>query len=344
MKVNKVEINKIIVKDRIRKDFGNIEGLAKDIAEKGLYNPILITPDYVLLAGERRLRAMKLLGETEISAHIKTVESAEQALEIEIEENENRKDFSREERIEYARRQERIEAVKARERMMAGKTSVYPVQTFGQGYMTNRKVRTDDTVAKKLGIGSGEQYRKEKFIVDNKEYISLEDFKNWDEGKLSTNKAYKAIKAELARQRAKIEELEKKPPEKVEVVKEVIPDDYEDVKKKAKIVDRTQKDFKYIKDKYEDELEKNNKLSSELDKLKNGMPDKEQEEGIHRNVVMFNAGIANFIENYGGYVWLTGYTDMMRGQDKKGFLQGINAIYAWAQQMRENLGGEDDVH
>jgi len=61
-----VDIDKIIIKDRIRKDFGNIEELANDIKENSLLNPITVIPVengmYQLIAGERRLRACKHLG------------------------------------------------------------------------------------------------------------------------------------------------------------------------------------------------------------------------------------------------------------------------------------------
>lgn len=40
--------------------------------------------------------------------------------------------------------------------------------------------RTDDIVSKKLGIGSRDTYRKEKYIVDNKSSLSPEDFADWD--------------------------------------------------------------------------------------------------------------------------------------------------------------------
>lgn len=43
--------------------------------------------------------------------------------------------------------------------------------------------RTDEIVAKKLGIGGKNTYRREKFIVDNKDLLSLEDFCDWDEGR-----------------------------------------------------------------------------------------------------------------------------------------------------------------
>jgi len=61
------------------------------------------------------------------------------------------------------------------------------METFPQG-------STRDIVASKLGIGSGKQYEKEKYIVENKDSLSPEDFANWDEGKLSTNKVYRQLK------------------------------------------------------------------------------------------------------------------------------------------------------
>lgn len=114
---------------------------------------------------------------------------AEHALNLEISENESRKDFSKSERIEYARRLERIEAAKAKERMEAG-AKIDPQENFPEGVQQGQ-VR--DLVAEKLSIGSGKQYEKEKYIVDNKDLLSIEDFAEWDEGKLSTNKAYQKI-------------------------------------------------------------------------------------------------------------------------------------------------------
>lgn len=71
-----------------------------------------------------------------------------------------------------------------------------PCENFREGAS---KGRACDLVAEKLSIGSGRQYEKEKYIVDNKDLLSIEDFAEWDEGKLSTNKAYQKIKQENTR-------------------------------------------------------------------------------------------------------------------------------------------------
>lgn len=93
--------------------------------------------------------------------------------------------------MEYALRLAKIEELKAKKRMKSGKAD--PVQMFAQGEQT--KVR--NIVASKLGIGSGETYRKEKYIYENQSSLPQEDFADWDEGRLSTNKAYQQIKAKL---------------------------------------------------------------------------------------------------------------------------------------------------
>ncbi len=77
------------------------------------------------------------------------------------------KGFSKAERIDYVRRLERIESLKAEKRMKAGKTS--PMERFPQG-------TTRDIVASKLNIGSGKQYEKEKYIVENQDSLSPKDF------------------------------------------------------------------------------------------------------------------------------------------------------------------------
>jgi len=63
-------IASIKIGDRIRKDMGDLAGLAESIEDLGLLNPIIVSPDGFLLSGERRLRAAKLLGWTKIPVTI----------------------------------------------------------------------------------------------------------------------------------------------------------------------------------------------------------------------------------------------------------------------------------
>lgn len=189
-----VDIEKVIVKDRIRKDFGNIKELAEDIKENGLINPPVVNKDYCLLAGERRLRACKSLGWKQIEVRMMDTRDAEHELNVEISENENRKEFSKAERVDYMKRLLAIEQVKASERMNN------PTQKSAEG-------EARDITAKQFGI-SHDTMKKEISIADHKDALTPKDFADWDEGRLSTNKAYQKIKTALAAERERVAELE----------------------------------------------------------------------------------------------------------------------------------------
>lgn len=68
---------------RVHFDEAELEGLAASIRNVGVLQPIVVRPDgdqYVLVAGERRCRAARLAGLTEIPAIIREVEDAESNL------------------------------------------------------------------------------------------------------------------------------------------------------------------------------------------------------------------------------------------------------------------------
>lgn len=92
-----VNINDIKVKRRVRKDLGDLESLKTSLRTYGLLNPITLNSRYELIAGERRLEAAKQLGWSTINAQVLEVADKVSQLEIELEENIQRHDFTDEE-------------------------------------------------------------------------------------------------------------------------------------------------------------------------------------------------------------------------------------------------------
>ena len=91
-----IAVTSIVVNrdERQRKNLEHIEELAASIKENGLINPIVITRDGQLVAGERRLTAHKMLGYEFISAqYIDDLDPLQLHL-IELEENIRRDDLS----------------------------------------------------------------------------------------------------------------------------------------------------------------------------------------------------------------------------------------------------------
>ena len=135
--------------------------LAADIAENGLINPPVVSPDFVLIAGERRLRACKHLGWQQIEVRIISVKDYEHQLKLEISENQKRKNFTFSEGLEWARRLEQVEKLKARERMSEGAKGT---QNFAEPVGESAAV-----VANETGFGNKETYRQAKFVADHAE-------------------------------------------------------------------------------------------------------------------------------------------------------------------------------
>lgn len=103
-----IPISQIKIKKRVRKDLGNLDDLKESLKLYGLMNPITINKRYELIAGERRLQAAKQLGWTNINANIIDNLSEVETLEMELEENNQRKEFTDEELMEGYKRLERL--------------------------------------------------------------------------------------------------------------------------------------------------------------------------------------------------------------------------------------------
>src|SRR5262249_784353 len=112
-------LDRIIVGERHRKDMGDIAALAASIAEVGLLQPIAVTFDGYLIAGERRLRAVELLGWKTIP-YTPIPINLDKIVRGEFAENTCRKDFTLSEAVAIKRALEPLERTAAKERQREG--------------------------------------------------------------------------------------------------------------------------------------------------------------------------------------------------------------------------------
>jgi N6-adenosine-specific RNA methylase IME4/ParB-like chromosome segregation protein Spo0J len=106
-------IDQINVSDRHRADMGDIAGLAASIAEVGLLQPIVVTSDNRLVAGERRLHAAQSLGWSEIPVNVVDLDAVVRG---EFAENFHRKQLTPSETVAIADAIEPIERARAKAR------------------------------------------------------------------------------------------------------------------------------------------------------------------------------------------------------------------------------------
>jgi len=109
-------VKDISVAATFREDLGDVSALAESIKRIGLLHPVVVDPDGNLVAGRRRLEAVKCLGWTEVAV---TVIDLDEPLIAQRDENACRKDFTLSEKVAIARAIEAKESVAAKERQAA---------------------------------------------------------------------------------------------------------------------------------------------------------------------------------------------------------------------------------
>ncbi|MDA3949971.1 MAG: ParB N-terminal domain-containing protein [Spirochaeta sp.] len=107
-RIEHIEVGRIRARNRIRKETGDLSDLMASMRKHGLMNPITVTGDYTLIAGQRRLEAARRLGWNAIQCRVVDDATDESLVELEIEENSTRKDFTSDEMADAILRLDRI--------------------------------------------------------------------------------------------------------------------------------------------------------------------------------------------------------------------------------------------
>jgi ParB family chromosome partitioning protein len=170
----KINISEITIQNRYRREYGDIQGLANSISKIGLLHEPIITQDKKLIDGERRLKALQMLGFSEVNVRVVNVPSV---LKAEHDANAFAKAWTVSEKVAIAKAIEEEMVDRQGERTDLELRDKCP-EVDGK--------RTRDLVAEKSGFGSGKSYQRAKKAM--KEAIP-EIIEKMDKGDISINSA-----------------------------------------------------------------------------------------------------------------------------------------------------------
>ena len=192
MEIKDIQIAKIRIEDRYRKEMGDITALTDSIAVQGLLQPIGVyknNQDYRLLYGHRRLLAFQRLDRGTIPSKVFENVDDIRAVEIEYDENNKRKQLTFSEKMEISE--------------VLRKPLLQEIRKKQNGNLKqNNRDRSDDPsrninkeIAQKFDFGSGETYKRAKTIWKyrsaEQQIINNDDIiKKVDTGFWSISKGY----------------------------------------------------------------------------------------------------------------------------------------------------------
>jgi ParB family chromosome partitioning protein len=123
----------------VRKDLGNLDSLMESLKTCGQLNPITVTRDMQLVAGFRRLTAARNLGWKMITANVVDAADAARILQMEMEENFCRKDFTPEELLAGYKRLEELRHPKLSKRIVSALKKFTSKLAFWKWFKKDKK-------------------------------------------------------------------------------------------------------------------------------------------------------------------------------------------------------------
>jgi ParB-like chromosome segregation protein Spo0J len=199
-------IDSIKIGKRFRRDLGDVDSLAKSIEQIGLVQPVVVTEDRKLIAGQRRIEACKKLGWTEVPVHLVNIK---EIVKGEFHENVVRKDFSYSEMIAIKREIEPLEREESLKRQRQGQklggklhhsiNANTNIALLGENFTPSKQIeekgKTDDKLAGLFGLSRPTFKKIEEIHEAAKEqpekYGQL--WKKVDDKRIKPEKAYRQI-------------------------------------------------------------------------------------------------------------------------------------------------------
>jgi N6-adenosine-specific RNA methylase IME4 len=174
VQITEVLIDEISIGNRHRKDMGDIDGLARSIADIGCLQPPVATKTdpagsdgrpLKLMGGQRRVEAFRRLGRDRIPVVIvDSIDDAVDRLKAERDENICRKDFTISEKLSLGEALEALERKDAKQRQ--GARTDIRVGTSGEVPHKSKPQRAADNVASAVGMDR-RTYEKAKAVKES---------------------------------------------------------------------------------------------------------------------------------------------------------------------------------
>lgn len=318
----------------------------QSVRTSGIIEPIIVTQDLVIVSGHQRVRAAKAIGLMKIAVEVRHYDSDDKVLKDLIETNIMQRGIGNTNPIKLAKCIVELERILGIAHGGDRKSNEH-----------NVPLKTQSDLAKELEM-STLQLRRYKKLLD----LVPELQSAVESGQISATNAsailaklpeceQKAIaeqivgtdgkvsKQELERLKAENEKLRNRKPEVVEkVVEKKVEVESEFAKRRLENLEKENKKLISERQEFVDKWKKSEQERKALeDEMKK--PENERAEKIKTSALFFCAGVSNFIEKYGGYVWLADSLSEMEKSERDGYLKAVNALEGWIYQMKQNMKG-----
>ena len=115
------------------------------------------------------------------------------------------------------------------------------------------------------------------------------------------------------------------------------PSDYDSTKRQ---LEDYKKDCSNLHSQFEDKVKELQDLRKQMENIKRDDPSEQYAKKLQNSVLTFCAKVSTFIEQVGGYVWLTDQINEIPELEREGYIKAVHTIKSWADTMEYNINNK----
>lgn len=305
---------------------------------RGIIEPIVITKDKMIVSGHQRVRACKELGIDKIECDIRLYNNEDEILQDLLETNIRQRGDVGGSAKKVGKR------IKELERL-------YGIQhggDHGNQYVEAKPNNSDlpksqTDIAAQMGI-SVDTLQNYKLLADMIPELSdlldtgivtkttalaiMKELSEEEQSDLirSMDVTKRITKTEIQQYIDEIKRLKENPSK---------PADYDSTKQELQDY---KKDYSNLKAKLDEKVKELQDLKKQIECQKSQTPENQYSKKLTDSTLLFCSKVATFIEQVGGYVWLTDEINKIPALEREGYIKAVRAIKSWADTMECNIG------
>lgn len=350
--MQQININELKPHPRNNEFFDDLTGekwneFLESIKSRGVIEPIVTTQDNVIVSGHQRVRACKELGISQVMCDIHFYHNDDEVLQDLIETNIRQRGDIGGSAKKVGKRIKELERIYG---VHQGNGSNQHEQKPNNSVIA--KSQSDLATQMGISVDTLQNYKQLAEMIPELEDLVdtgvvtkttalaiIKELSPEDQEKLisSLDTTKRITQKEMQKYIDRIKELEEKPPEKIIETVVQKPADYDDLKEKVKSY---KNENSFLQSECDKQISKNNELKKKISVYEQNDPQGKRKKQIFDSALLFCAKVSSFIEQVGGYVWLTEELENIPEKEREGYIKAIHAVKTWADTMEYNINNK----
>lgn len=344
--MQQINVNELKPHPRNNEFFDDMSGekwqeFLTSIKDRGVIEPIVITQNNVIVSGHQRVRACKELGIDTVMCDMHYYKNEDQILQDLIETNIRQRGDVGGSAKKVGKRIKELERIYG---VREGSLNEKGNNRIGEPNNSGDQITQSDIAAQMgISVDTLQNYKMMAEMIPELEDLMetgivtkttalamMKNLSSQEQEELisSLDTTKRITQKEMQKYIDEIRSLKDNPPK---------PADYDSTRRQ--LADY-KKDYSNLHSQFEDKVKEIQELRKQMENMKSEDVSEKYVEKLKNSAILFCTKASTFIEQMGGYVWLTDQINEIPEFEREGYIKAVHAIKSWADTMEYNINNK----